>query len=182
MTDNLHYSFRNTSLGLVVMAATPKGICLVEVGDDESELLSRLRVEFPKAKVEPATAANCPQLTSWIETFAQHLNCGADLPDLPLDIRGSEFEVQVWNALKAIPEGEVLGYSQLAENIGRPSAVRAVASACGRNRIAVLIPCHRVLRGNGQLGGYRWGISRKQALLDVERARRSDEHLAQAAG
>lgn len=178
MTDIIHYGFRTTSLGLIAMAATTKGICLVEFGDDEPGLLNRLHLEFPQAALKPADS---PRLDTWINALAQHLDTGADLPDLPLDIRGSEFEVRVWDSLRTIPEGEVLGYSQLAGKISRPRAVRAVASACGRNRIAVLIPCHRVLRGDGQLGGYRWGLARKQALLQAEQALIAGEPLAQAA-
>ena len=175
MTDIIHYVVRDTSLGLVAMAATEQGICFVEFGDDAPGLFARLKAEFPEASVSPATAfgkaSDHPELETWIDTLAQHLDAGADLPDLPVDLRGTEFEVLVWNSLRAIPEGEAIGYRKLAETIGRPNSVRAVASACGRNRIGVLIPCHRVLRSDGQLGGYRWGLSRKQALLDSEQKR-----------
>lgn len=175
MTDLIHYSVKSTSLGLIAMAATAKGVCFLEFGDDAPGLFARLKAEFPEASISPVAgfdkASDHPELESWIAALAQHLDTGADLPDLPVDIRGTEFEILVWNALRAIPEGQVIGYRQLAENIGRPSAVRAVASACGRNRIGVLIPCHRVLRGDGQLGGYRWGLSRKQALLKAEQNR-----------
>jgi AraC family transcriptional regulator of adaptative response/methylated-DNA-[protein]-cysteine methyltransferase len=175
MTDIIHYTVRNTSLGLVAMAATARGICCVEFGDNEPGLLAGLKSEFPQATISPSADMNNtidhPELETWIDALARHLDTGAGLPDLPVDIRGSEFEVLVWNSLRTIPEGVVIGYRTLAENIGRPGAVRAVASACGRNRIGVLIPCHRVLRGDGQLGGYRWGLSRKRALLDAESRR-----------
>lgn len=183
MTDIIHYTVRDTSLGLVAMAATAKGICFLEFGDDAPGLFARLKSEFPEASISPATAidnaigsaidknSDHPQLEIWMGAFARHLDAGADLPDLPVDIRGTEFEILVWNSLRTIPEGEVIGYRKLAENIGRPNSVRAVASACGRNRIGVLIPCHRVLRGDGQLGGYRWGLSRKRALLRSEQSR-----------
>lgn len=179
MTDIIHYTVRNTSLGLVAMAATTKGICFLEFGDDAPGLFDSLKSEFPDASIYPLAGTdstpdkprNHPELQTWMGVLAQHLDTGSDLPDLPVDIRGTEFEVLVWNALRTIPEGEVIGYRTLAENIGRPSSVRAVASACGRNRIGVLIPCHRVLRGDGQLGGYRWGLSRKRALLESEQNR-----------
>jgi AraC family transcriptional regulator of adaptative response/methylated-DNA-[protein]-cysteine methyltransferase len=171
MTEIIHYTFRDTSLGLVAMAATAKGICFVEFGDDRSGLLAKLASAFPSAAFQVASVTAMPELETWISALAGHLNTGADLRDLPVDIRGTDFEIMVWSALRAIPEGDILTYSQLAGRVGRPSAVRAVASACGRNRISVLIPCHRVLRGNGELGGYRWGLDRKQALLQTERNR-----------
>ncbi len=187
MTDIIHYTVRNTSLGLVAMAATATGVCFLEFGDDAPDLFARLKSEFPEASISPIAAIDStidntidktsdktsghPELESWIDALAQHLDAGADLPDLPVDIRGTEFEMLVWNSLRTIPEGEVIGYRKLAENVGRPNSVRAVASACGRNRIGVLIPCHRVLRGDGQLGGYRWGLSRKRALLKSEQSR-----------
>lgn len=179
MTDIIHYTVKTTSLGLVAMAATAKGICFLEFGDDAPGLFARLKSEFPEASINPVAGldnaidknSDHPEIETWINALAQHLDTGTDLPDLPVDIRGTDFEVLVWNSLRTIPEGKVIGYRELAENIGRPSAVRAVASACGRNRIGVLIPCHRVLRGDGQLGGYRWGLSRKQALLKAEQNR-----------
>lgn len=176
MTDRIDYSIRNTSLGPVAMAASANGVCFVEFGENEPGLLDGLKSEFPQAVIRPlvpiANATDHPHLETWIEALVRHLDTGADLPDIPVDIRGSEFEVLVWNSLRAIPEGQVVAYRELAATMGRPDAVRAVASACGRNRIAVLIPCHRVLRSDGRLGGYRWGLSRKQALLDSEHRRR----------
>lgn len=109
-----------------------------------------------------------------MEALDQHISAGGPRPDLPLDMRGTAFQVKVWQFLLSIREGDVLSYSEVAARIDKPRAVRAVASACGKNRIGVLIPCHRVLRGDGGLGGYRWGLERKRALLDAERMRRSD--------
>jgi len=103
------------------------------------------------------------------------LNLGAPRPDIPLDLRGTAFQIKVWQFLLSIPEGDVLSYSEVAAAIDQPRAIRAAASACGKNRIAVLVPCHRVLRGDGGLGGYRWGLDRKQALLDTECARRAEQ-------
>lgn len=176
MTDRIHYTVRNTSLGPVAMAASANGVCFVEFGENEPGLLDGLKSGFPRAVVRPVVSiANTtyhPHLETWMEALVRHLDTGVDLPAIPVDIRGSEFEVLVWNSLRAIPEGQVVAYRELAATMGRPDAVRAVASACGRNRIAVLIPCHRVVRSDGQLGGYRWGLSRKRALLDSEHKRR----------
>jgi AraC family transcriptional regulator of adaptative response/methylated-DNA-[protein]-cysteine methyltransferase len=181
MKQTIHYTFRDTMLGLICMAATANGVCFVAFGEDRPSILSDFKKEFPEAALEPSDAAHRPELNSWMAALARHLDSNAELPDLPLDIRGSDFEKLVWRALQNIPDGQVLGYSQLAERVGRPSAVRAVASACGRNRIAILIPCHRVLRADGQLGGYRWGLSRKSALLEAEKPRVSGESLTERA-
>ncbi len=105
-----------------------------------------------------------------MDALDQHLSKGAPRPELPLDLRGTAFQMKVWQFLLSIREGDVLSYGELAKQIGKPRAHRAVATACGKNRIGVLIPCHRVLRGDGGLGGYRWGLERKRALLDAERA------------
>lgn len=168
------YAGRTTALGLMMMAATDRGVCFVEFGDDEASLVGRLRSEFPKAELTASPARNAPELDAWMEALDQHISAGGPRPDLPLDMRGTAFQVKVWQFLLSIREGDVLSYSEVAARIDKPRAVRAVASACGKNRIGVLIPCHRVLRGDGGLGGYRWGLERKQALLDAERMRRSD--------
>ncbi|MCA0912453.1 bifunctional transcriptional activator/DNA repair enzyme AdaA [Marinobacter nauticus] len=163
------YAGRTTALGLMMMAATDRGVCFVEFGDDEASLIGRLRSEFPKAELAASPARNAPELDAWVEALDQHISAGAPRPDLPLDMRGTAFQVKVWQFLLSIREGDVLSYSEVAAKIDKPRAVRAVASACGKNRIGVLIPCHRVLRGDGGLGGYRWGLERKRALLDAER-------------
>ena len=163
------YAGRTTALGLMMMAATDRGVCFVEFGDDEASLVGRLRSEFPKAELTASPARNAPELDAWVEALDQHISAGAPRPDLPLDMRGTAFQVKVWQFLLSIREGDVLSYSEVAARIDKPRAVRAVASACGKNRIGVLIPCHRVLRGDGGLGGYRWGLERKRALLEAER-------------
>ncbi|WP_227548885.1 bifunctional transcriptional activator/DNA repair enzyme AdaA [Marinobacter nauticus] len=163
------YADRTTSLGLMMMAATDRGVCFVEFGDDEASLVGRLRSEFPEAELNASPARNAPELDAWMEALDQHISAGAPRPDLPLDMRGTAFQVKVWQFLLSIREGDVLSYSEVAAKIDKPRAVRAVASACGKNRIGVLIPCHRVLRGDGGLGGYRWGLERKRALLEAER-------------
>ena len=112
-----------------------------------------------------------PQLDAWIQAFEAHVAGTLPRPDLPLDLRGTAFQIRVWKFLLGVPEGEVMSYSEVATGIGEPKAIRAAASACAANRIAVLVPCHRVLRGDGALGGYRWGLDRKRVLIDHERAR-----------
>lgn len=168
----INYACKNTSLGLMAMAATSKGVCFVQFDEDEESLLMALKDEFPKAELLPSPAQSSVDLNNWIDALNQHISQGAARPDIPLDIRGTAFQMQVWQLLLSIPEGTVISYSQLAEQIGKPKAFRAAASACGANRIGVLIPCHRVLRGDGSLGGYRWGLERKQALLDAEKSKR----------
>jgi len=168
--EHIAYAIRPTALGLLIMAATPRGVCLVEFGDDEAALVARLRREFPNATLASATAEAAPALDDWMAALADHLAAGAPRPDLPLDLRGTAFQIRVWRFLMSIKPGDVVSYTELADGIGAPRAVRAAASACARNRIAVLIPCHRALRGDGGLGGYRWGLERKRALLDAERA------------
>jgi len=165
------YACRNTVLGLLMMAATRRGVCFVQFGDSESALEAQLGAEFPRATLRRSTAADAGALDAWLLALNAHLSDHAPRPDLPLDVRGTAFQVRVWQCLMSIREGEVLSYSELAARLGTPAAVRAVASACARNRIGVLIPCHRVLRSDGTLGGYRWGLERKRALIDAERSR-----------
>ncbi len=169
------YACRMTALGLMMMAATDRGVCLVEFGDDEASLMAQLRSEFPNADLNASPARNAPELDAWMDALDKHISAGAPRPDLPLDMRGTAFQVKVWQFLLSIREGDVLSYSEVAAKIDKPRAVRAVASACGKNRIGVLIPCHRVLRGDGGLGGYRWGLERKRALLEAERRNRVRE-------
>jgi len=165
------YACCSTALGLMAMAATDKGVCFVQFGEDEASLVDCLQAEFPHAELTPSLARNAPELDAWVLALDQHLTNGAPRPDLPLDLRGTAFQVKVWRFLLSIREGEVFSYSEVAVGIEKPKAARAVASACGKNRIGVLIPCHRVLRGDGGLGGYRWGLDRKRALLNAERKR-----------
>ena len=171
--ETIAYACRDTALGPMAMAATPRGVCFVQFGEDKKSLLARLKEEFPKAEFSVSPAQNRPELDDWIDALDKHVSKGAPRPDLPLDLRGTAFQMKVWQFLLSVREGDVLSYSELAAQIEKPKAVRAVASACAANRIGVLIPCHRVLRGDGGLGGYRWGLERKRALLDAERARRA---------
>ena len=129
--------------------------------------------EFPGATLVASTSQEGEQLQRWIDALDDYLAKDAPRPDLPLDLRGTAFQVKVWRFLLDVGEGEVISYGELAEGIGRRGSARAVASACGANRIGVLVPCHRVLCANGDLGGYRWGVERKRALLDRERRERA---------
>ncbi len=167
----IDYACRVTVLGQLMMAATARGVCFVQFGASATELEKQLRAEFPNATLRHSDAESGAALDAWLVALNSHLAGYAPRPDLPLDIRGTAFQVRVWQCLLSIREGEVVSYSELAARLGTPRAVRAVASACARNRIGVLIPCHRVLRGDGSLGGYRWGLERKRALIDAERAR-----------
>jgi AraC family transcriptional regulator of adaptative response/methylated-DNA-[protein]-cysteine methyltransferase len=160
-----------TSFGWLMMAATDEGVCSVQFGDDPSELEGGLRAEFPAAELRFGASVTDPQLEVWVDALRCYLDGQAPRPDLPLELSGTVLQLKVWRFLLSVPEGEVLSYGELARRIGAPRAVRAVASACGSNRIGVLVPCHRVLRGNGDLGGYRWGLARKRTLLSTERSR-----------
>ena len=171
--ESIAYACRATALGPLLMAATERGVCFAQFGASEAALVAQLREEFPRATLVASAMAGSRALDDWIEAFDAHVRGDAARPDLPLDLRGTAFQIRVWRFLLKVPEGDVLSYSELAAGIAAPKAVRAAASACAANRVAVLVPCHRVLRGDGGLGGYRWGIERKRALLDAERARRA---------
>ncbi len=161
--QSIRYATTGTSLGPLLVASTERGICSISLGDSAEALVERLKKRFPKAELadDAEFRATLGCVVSLIERPGERF-------DLPLDIRGTAFQRQVWEALRLIPRGTTLTYAELATLIGRPSSVRAVANACGANELAVVIPCHRIVRTNGGLGGYRWGIERKRALLEVE--------------
>lgn len=166
--EEISWALRPTRLGQLMMAATARGVCFAQFGDDPHALLAELNAEFPRARLQPSSAGD--GLDGWIAALEAHLDGHAPRPQLPLDLRGTAFQVQVWEFLTGLREGETRSYAELAQAVGRPRAVRAAASACAANRVAVLVPCHRVLRGDGGLGGYRWGEARKRALLVAEGA------------
>lgn len=151
-------------LGLVLVARSDKGVCAILMGDDAGELAQELARRFPKARRIAADAA----LAGLLAEVAALLGAPHRPFDLPLDLQGTLFQQQVWHALRGIPAGETVSYAELARRVGRPDAVRAVASACGANPVAVVVPCHRVLRGDGSISGYRWGVERKRRLLAAE--------------
>lgn len=171
--EKISYASRSTSLGPLLMAATERGVCFAQFGESVDELLQQLEREFPHASIEQSPQKARSELDHWIDALNEHLSHNAPRPDLPLDLRGTAFQLKVWRFLLSVNEGDVLSYGELAKGIDQPKAVRAAATACGTNRVGVLIPCHRVLRGNGDLGGYRWGIDRKRAMLDIEQRNRA---------
>ena len=164
---NIRFAVGACRLGAILVAQSDKGICAISLGDDASALVRELQDRFPKAHLvgdDPAFDA----LVAHVVGFVEAPETGFDLP---LDIRGTAFQQKVWQALRAIPAGKTLSYAELATAIGSPAAVRAVAGACAANTLAVAIPCHRIVRTDGSLSGYRWGVDRKQALLQAEGAR-----------
>lgn len=163
--ETIRYTVVSTWLGWALVAATERGICMTALGDDRAALEADLRRRFPAAELVAADAA----LAAWAERVVRFVTRPAEQLDLPLDIRGTAFQAQVWRALQKIPPGSTATYTEVAAALGRPQAVRAVAQACASNKLAVLVPCHRVVRNDGELAGYRWGIERKRALLARER-------------
>ncbi len=153
-----------TSLGSMLVAATDAGICALEFGESESELKRRMRQQFPNAVTD-----EFHRFDELICKAVDVVEGRIDASSLPLDPGGTDFQREVWSALRAIPAGTTISYSDLAVKVGNPKATRAVATACATNPVAVAIPCHRVVRRDGGLGGYRWGLARKRALLDQER-------------
>lgn len=162
----IHYAVVPVSLGLLLVAVTERGVCSVSLGDDEQALVAALRAEFPAAELVRTSDAR----DRLVDSVVAHVEGTSSANDLPLDVRATAFQWQVWRALQRIPEGATRTYQEIARELGRPAAARAVARACASNRVAVLIPCHRVVRGDGVLGGYRWGVARKAALLAREGA------------
>lgn len=157
---------RPCSLGHALVAATERGVCAVAFADEPAALQQELRQRFPEARVEPAD----DRLDRLAAAVVAVVDGGVGSGDIPLDLLGTAFQQRVWRALRDIPRGTTVSYAELARRIGAPGAVRAVGTACGANPVAVVVPCHRVLRGDGALGGYRWGLARKKALLARERS------------
>jgi AraC family transcriptional regulator of adaptative response/methylated-DNA-[protein]-cysteine methyltransferase len=162
--ERIRYSLADSSLGRIVVASTERGVCLVAFGDSDDELTAEVRRRFPRAEVEPSPLAE----EMWVAAVVELIDAPATHIDVPLDVRGTVFQRQVWTALREIPAGSTVTYSRLASAIGRPTATRAVAQACGSNPVAVVVPCHRVIGADGSLTGYRWGVERKKALLARE--------------
>ena len=165
----IRFAVTETAIGKVLVGATERGICSVKIGGTPSSLERDLRREFPAATIE----AGGTSLKRWVQTLARHLEGAVPDIDLPLDMRGTAFQWKVWEALRAIPYGETRTYREIAHAIGAPKAARAVGHACATNPVAILVPCHRVVREGGGLGGYAYGLAVKRTLLDSERARAS---------
>jgi AraC family transcriptional regulator of adaptative response/methylated-DNA-[protein]-cysteine methyltransferase len=155
-----------TPLGWALVAATGRGICMTALGDDRKSLAAALQQRFPQAQLVAEDAG----LKQWADRIVRFITAPEQNLDLPLDIRGTAFQARVWRALQKIPLGKTASYTEIAATLGQPKAVRAVAQACAANKLALIVPCHRVIRSDGELGGYRWGLERKRALLDRERA------------
>ncbi len=162
--ETIRFAVGECSLGAVLVAATDKGVCAISIGDDPEALVRDLQDRFPKAQL----IGGDQDFEQWVAKVVGFVERPALGLDLPLDVRGTAFQQRVWQALREIPAGETASYTEIAARIGAPRAVRAVAHACATNAIAVAIPCHRVVRQNGALAGYRWGVERKRALLDRE--------------
>ena len=164
--ETIRFVVAASSLGQLLVARSARGVCAVLIGS-ESDLLRRdLRQRFPGANLvegEGELERVAAEVVECVENPVRR-------PELPLDLRGTEFQREVWRALREIPVGETVSYTELARRIGRPGSVRAVGQACGANSLAVIVPCHRVVRSDGGLSGYRWGVERKQALLKLEAA------------
>jgi AraC family transcriptional regulator, regulatory protein of adaptative response / methylated-DNA-[protein]-cysteine methyltransferase len=162
------YTVAPCPLGRLLVAATERGICRIGLADATEALEADLREEFPGAELRRDSG----ELTRWVEAILRYLDGRLEPLDLPLDVRATAFQRRVWEALRKIPYGRTRSYAEIARSIGRPRATRAVARACATNPAALVIPCHRVVRADGELGGYRWGSERKRALLENERAKR----------
>lgn len=165
----ISYAFAETPVGLLMMGATDRGICFIQFADTREALEAMLAAEYPAATRTPMTEPPSDQFQAWMQALTGHLAGRLPHLDLPTDVRGTAFQLKVWRYLQAIPYGAVQSYSEVADAIGQPSAVRAVATACAKNIAGILIPCHRVIRQNGELGGYRWGKARKRTIIDRER-------------
>jgi AraC family transcriptional regulator of adaptative response/methylated-DNA-[protein]-cysteine methyltransferase len=160
----IRFAVGETTLGAILVAQSQRGICAILLGDEPDQLVRDLQDQFPKAEIIGGDGA-FEQLVAQVVGFVEAPGIGLNLP---LDLRGTAFQQRVWQALREIPVGETASYSEIAARIGAPKAVRAVAQACAANHIAVAIPCHRVVRRNGDLSGYRWGVERKKKLLGRE--------------
>jgi AraC family transcriptional regulator, regulatory protein of adaptative response / methylated-DNA-[protein]-cysteine methyltransferase len=169
--EEIRWSIVDTALGQAIVATTARGICMVELGDDTEALAQKLRAEFPRARLQQVDAGRDEFLAPRVRLVADALagKRARAHREIPIDLIGTAFQKRVWDALMKIPSGETRSYAEVAEALDAPKAARAVASACAHNRVAIVVPCHRVIRGDGSLGGYRWGLALKQQLLGRER-------------
>lgn len=165
--ETIRFAVGGCSLGAILVASTAKGICAILIGDDPELLVRDLQDRFPRAELLGGDAA-FERTVALVVGFVEAPRIGLDLP---LDVRGTVFQQRVWQALREIPAGQTVSYAELARRLGMPQGARAVASACAANALAVAVPCHRVVRNDGALSGYRWGVERKQALLEREGSR-----------
>jgi AraC family transcriptional regulator of adaptative response/methylated-DNA-[protein]-cysteine methyltransferase len=167
--EEIRFAVGETSLGAILVASSRKGVAAIQLGDDPDQLVRNLQDRFPKAHLIGADR-EYEALVARVVGFVETPEIGLDLP---LDVRGTAFQQRVWQALQQIPVGETVSYAEIARRIGSPKSVRAVAGACAANALAVAIPCHRVVRNDGSLAGYAWGVERKRALLGREAGRKT---------
>jgi AraC family transcriptional regulator of adaptative response/methylated-DNA-[protein]-cysteine methyltransferase len=161
----IHYTTVKSSLGGVLVASTERGVSAVYLGDSAAKLVAELRQEYPQAEIAMEKGAS----SEWVGEIVARVEGKAPSRDLPLDLQATAFQRRVWQELQKIPRGTTKTYGQIARSLGKPSAIRAVARACATNPVSIVVPCHRVVRADGNLAGYRWGLSRKQRLLERER-------------
>jgi len=166
----IEYTIAKSPLGKVLVAATERGVSAVYLGDAQGKLVAELHEEYPNAEISPATGS----AQRWVREIVQRIEGKPAQVELPLDLQATAFRRRVWQELQRIPRGTTRTYSQVAQAMGQPKAVRAVARACATNPVSIVVPCHRVIRGDGNLAGYRWGLSRKEKLLASERLRQSE--------
>ncbi len=160
------YSIAKSPIGKVLVGATERGVSAVYLGDAENAMIAELREEYPRAEIVPAADS----FQRWVREIVQRIEGKQPRMELPLDLQATAFQRRVWQELQRIPRGRTRSYSQVARSLGQPKAVRAVARACATNPVSIVVPCHRVIREDGKLAGYRWGLSRKEQLLAQERA------------
>jgi AraC family transcriptional regulator of adaptative response/methylated-DNA-[protein]-cysteine methyltransferase len=161
----VRYAIAGSPVGLLLVAATERGVCRVAIGTSRAALRRDLEKEFPRAALVAANA----ELAPWVDPILRGVEGGAATRAVPLDVAATEFQARVWDTLRAIPYGETRSYAAIARAIGAPKAARAVGSACAKNPVALVVPCHRAVRGDGALGGFAWGLDVKRRLLDTER-------------
>jgi AraC family transcriptional regulator of adaptative response/methylated-DNA-[protein]-cysteine methyltransferase len=165
---SIRYTIVDSQLGRLLVGATERGVCSVKMGDRDEGLEATLRKEYPAAQIERSRGGGPGELSEWVEALLQHIATGEPSVKLPLDIRVTAFQGRVYQALRSIANGQTRSYAEIAREIGRPKAVRAVANACANNPVALTVPCHRIIRGNGDIGGYGGGVERKRKLLASE--------------
>ncbi len=176
----ISYASMRSPFGLIMIGATDRGLCFLQFADTQAGLLNLLKKEYPHARLVAMSRPYHPDFEKWVSLLNGYLAGTETRLHLPLDIRATAFQIRVWNYLQSIPYGDVQSYGEVAEAVGQPKATRAVARACASNRMALVIPCHRVIRGTGELGGYRWGLARKRALIDRERTNKAGAHAQSA--
>lgn len=176
---SISYALTDTAFGRLLIAGTDRGLCFVALGENDDQLAAELRREFPRAGIE-GVSGDTPLLGACLDVLRRHLDGELRQLDLPLDVRATAFQAKVWSYLQSIPYGETRTYTDIARALGQPKAARAVGAACGANPVSIAIPCHRVLRSSGHLAGYRWGLERKQALIELERREAGAQDPAEA--